>query len=227
MLKRARSSVGIKRAKKKKVEESRAVEEESEDLADIDEFEDEGLPPTQPPVTHADPARESEPIPTLLEQVEAEAEEALHKAEVIHRRWKKTVDTYFNDGASAWLWKEDSVVQRNLARLKLADEERDAAFDFVEYKIKECRITKTLEILRRYARRFPGNASYKRQRDLARERLHKHRMSIIEDEHREPRPERDFSVEEQMELLIKQVGLAKAIQWVHMRGLREAPYWSN
>ena len=64
------------------------------------------------------------------------------------------------------------MVQRNLARLKQMDEERDAAFDFAESKIKEYKMEKTCSLLARYARRFPGDTSYKRQRDLARTRLH-------------------------------------------------------
>ena len=161
-----------------------------------------------------------------MEQLSDEVGEAVHKAEVIHRRWKRTLDTYFNAGGK-FLWQEDSVVQRNLARLKQMDEERNAAFDFAEWKIKEYKMEKNCSLLARYAGRFPADASYKRQRDLARERLHKHRLSVIRGEHRKPRPGRDFTVEEQVELLIREVGMAKAIQWVHVRDLREASYWSN
>ena len=119
------------------------------------------------------------------------------------------------------------MVERNLARLKAMDEEHDRAEDFVRYKLKEYQMTKTWLILSRAARKYPGRTSYARQRNAARERLHKHRMSIVRGEHRQARPGRDLPVEKQVEVLIREVGLAKAIQWVHVRDLREASYWSN
>ena len=225
MPKKVRSTIGCKRAQKKKVEQPEAVAEESDDVEEDEDGEKEDpLPPEPSDGSLSEPAGAQEPT---LELVQGELDEAMHKAEVVHRRWKKTLDTYFNDDNGGFLWKEDSVVERNLARLKQMDEERDAALDFAQYKIREHRMTKTWFILSRYCRRFYMDASYARQRDLAHERLLKHRRSILEDGHREPRPERDLSVEGQMELLIRKVGMVKAIQWVHVRDLRAAKYWSN
>ena len=189
MPKKKRSSVSHRRPKKKKVEQVGAVAEESDDEEDDEEDEEDAeeedaLPP-QPSLTLPETAAcVQEPMPpSLLELVQGEVDEAMHKAEVVHRRWKKTLNTYFNDESGRFLWEEGSVVKRNLARLKEMDEERDAAFDFAQYKIREHKMTRTWLLLSRYCRRFYMDASYARQRDLAHERLHRHRMSIVEDEH--------------------------------------------
>ena len=232
MPKRKRSSVGHRRPKKKKVEQGVAVEEESDDLEEEEEPENpastpppqpEDAPP-QPPHTHA--AAVPEPLfRSPLEILEEERDAACHKAVVVIRRWLKTVDTHFNDDGE-FLWRDRSVVLRNLKRLREMDAERDAAEDYADFKQKEVAAYKSVRILRRLARRFPRNASYARQADLAQKRLTNLRRAYRDGEHRcaDRRPRRDATVEDQIGILMLQVGLAEAIQWVHTRDLRENLY---
>lgn len=230
MPKKARKAIGGPRPKKKKVQEAETVEEEPDDEDEDEEAEEAPPPPPPeaavPPAEPSPPALVTAPVPSLLEMVGAELQSAMHKLDVVNRRWKKTIDTYFNDDGG-FLWREDSVVERNLARLNAMDEEHDRAEDFARYKLKEYQMMKNWHILCRAARKFPRRPSYARQRDLARHRLLEHRMSIVRGEHRQPRPGRNLPVEEQVAVLIREVGLAKAIQWVHVRDLRQSSYWSN
>ena len=229
MPKKKRSSVGHKRPKKKKMEQGVTAEEESDGPEEGEEAEETiAPPPPQPenpppdPVPQAPHVHEPLPFKTPLQMYEEERNAACHKAVVVIRRWLKTVDTYFNDDGS-FLWRERSVVLRNLERLRQMDAERDAAEDYADFKQKEFAAYKSVTILRRLANTFPRDTYYARQRDWANQRLRNLQHSYINGEHRcaDRRPRRDASVEDQMGILMLQVGLADVIQWVHMRDLRE------
>ena len=98
---KVRSTIGCKRAQKKKVEQPEAVAEESDDVEEDEDGEKEDpLPPEPSDVSLSEPAGAQEPT---LELVQGELDEAMHKAEVVHRRWKKTLDTYFTKAKPNWL----------------------------------------------------------------------------------------------------------------------------
>ena len=225
MPKRARSRVGHQRPKKKKVEEGVAAEEESDDLEEGEDDEEETPPAPEPGAAPASsPAPDPAPVlMTRLQELEQEHNAACAKAVTVIKRWLKTVDTYFNKSNGGFLWEETSVVKRNLDRLRAIDAERDEAENFADYKKNEVMSYKNWEILRRAAAKFPRRASYARQRDLARERLQKLRLSWFTGEYQaaDRRPKRGATVEEQVGMIMLQVGLAEAIQWVHARDLRE------
>lgn len=116
-----------------------------------------------------------------------------------------------------------SVVERNFERLDTIDKARDEAEDYHYFKQREVTTYKTWLLLKRASLRVPTNAAYARQRDWARDRLKKLRMSWVMGELRCPtrRPKRDASIRDQKGLLMLQVGLSAAKKWVHVRELRE------
>ena len=223
MPKKARKAIGYQRPKKQKVEHGAPVEEDPDDAQEDEEAENPEPPPPEPDVSDESEAQPRVLMISRLQELTAERDAAEHELIKVIRRWLKTVDTYFNKSEGGFLWDELSVVQRNLARLEQMDAERDKAEDYHDFKKKEVASYKTWLLLRRAARKRPADASYARQRDWARKRLTALRVSWCMDEHRCPtrRPKREASVEDQVGLLMLQVGLAAAIKWVPVRDLRE------
>lgn len=176
----------------------------------------------------SEPGPSSAPAPVLaltrLAQLEAERDEACRESVRVVRRWLKTVDTHFNgEGGEGFLWHEKSVVLRNLERLEQIDRDRDDAMDWYSYKRKEVSMFKTFMILKRATRKFPNSQRCARQKVLAEKRITALRLAWHMGEYRDPdrRPERNGNLAHQIGLIMLQVGLAAAIQWVHVRDLRE------
>lgn len=219
--------IGMNKPKKKKVEAGPSVSEEPVADDDFETFEAAPDPAFFEPDPEPTPAIPVMPVRSLtrVEELEAERNQAAKKAITVIKRWLKTVDTYFNEDPG-FLWRECSDVKRNLTRLQHIDEERDKAEDFADYKEKEVIMYKNWAVLRRMANKFPNKSSHARQRDVARARLNALRWSWQTGEYHaaDRRPQRGANLADQIGIIMLQVGLAEARQWVHASALREDLY---
>jgi len=89
MPKKARRAIGCPRAKKKKVDQAEAVDDEADDLEEGDEAEEAvPSPPPEPvvaPLSTAVSAPDIDPFIAIEQQMDAEGWEAMRKAEVVGR----------------------------------------------------------------------------------------------------------------------------------------------
>lgn len=219
----------MNRANKKKVEAVEPASNEGDDPGDESEPD---VPTAQEPEPSpspddSEPAYEHDPAYTW-EGLVAQAEEAKHQLMVVNRRWRKTVLTYFNDN-SEMRWATASELQRILERLQHADDEHDEAEDYYEWCRILCERFKTFRALAKQARAQPEDLSIAEMRDDARWALVRHRRSWLARGYPEPelfgawqipRPSRDLTHGQTLELLCEHVGLAKAYQWLPLSDLR-------
>jgi len=224
MPKKVRRAIACPRAKKKKVEQTEAVEDEAGDLEEGEEAEDETPPPPEPCAAPA-PNADSEALPmpqpmhVTLEQEEAAA---WHQLQVVNRRWRKTIETHF-DRATQWATK--SELDRVLERLRHADDEHDQAEDQYE----RCRLQRvryrTYSTLKRQASRFPGHAVAAKLRDDAKAAYDAARSAaltrgLLHDDEPVKRPNRGLDIGAAIELVAREVGLATAFQLIPLHELR-------
>ena len=219
--------IGYNRAKKKKPVQSVLVDDE---VVDQDAPEDTpAASAAAPPEPEAEPSAPCVPLSpqAILEQKEADA---FHKLNIMNKRWRKTINTYFNENpGNRWLTK--SELARTLERLQHADDEQDAATREYVMCHRESMLNRTVAQLRRRFWRT-GRARDSLLLDRALLRLHRFEMrrdiaemkAMLGPASAEEPPTVEAAPPggegKVMELLCARVGLAEAYQWVHLREFR-------
>ena len=211
------------KAKKKKVEDAGTSSNEGIELADesgSDSSADSAEPGPGPdsdsePEPEPAPAHEPDRYEDTQKELDKRTELAIHKHKIINRRWKATIDTYFNEHAML-RWEARSVLNRGLERMQAIDDEQDRSEDHVMACDGEAKSYKKWSMWDRMARREPDNPWLAGTRDEAACELQQAR-----DKHGVPQPRPNRKPEGgAIGLIAREMGLAEAFQWVHLSELR-------